>query len=52
MSILVDQSCQSVTVNYEGFDITWNDTLAGDTVEAPCMGPGLAGQSCSTAFYS
>ena len=44
MNILVGQSCQSETVSYQGFDITWNDTLAGDTVEAPCMGRGLSGQ--------
>ena len=44
MNILVDQSCQSVTISYQEFNITWNDTLAGDTVEAPCMGHGLSGQ--------
>ena len=43
MNILVGQSCQSETVSYQGFDITWNDTLAGDTVEALCMGRGLSG---------
>ena len=33
-------------MNYQGFHVTWNDTLAGDTVQAPCMGPGFNGQSC------
>ena len=33
LSVLLDQSCQSVTVNYQGFNIIWNYTLAGTTVE-------------------
>ena len=45
LSVLLDQSCQSVMVNYQGFKITWNDTLAGTTVEVPCAGTGLNGQS-------
>ena len=52
MNILVGQSCQSETVSYQGFDITWNDTLAGDTVEALCMGRGLNGQlKCLVVIY-
>ena len=52
MNILVGHSCQSETVSYQGFDITWSDTLAGDTVEAPCMGRGLNGQlECLMASY-
>ena len=43
VNILVGQSCQSETVSYQGFDITWNATLAGDTVEVPCTGHGLSG---------
>ena len=42
--ILLDQSCNPVTVNYDGFDITWNETLVGVTVEAPCTGHRLNGQ--------
>ena len=30
-------------VEYSGFSITWNATLAGITVEAPCTRPGLNG---------
>ena len=30
-------------VNYTGFSITWNETLAGVTVEAPCTGVNLKG---------
>ena len=43
--ILLDQSCQPVTINYqaEGFIVTWNETLAGATVEAQCAGAGLNG---------
>ena len=42
--ILLDQSCNPVTINYDGFDITWNKTLVGVTVETPCTGPRLNGQ--------
>ena len=41
--ILLDQYCNPVKVEYSGFSITWNATLAGITVEAPCTGPGLNG---------
>ena len=45
---MLDQSCPSVTVNYTGFSITWNETLAGVTVEAPCTGDNLNGSLLST----
>ena len=45
---MLDKSCPSVTVNYTGFSITWNETLAGVTVEAPCTGDNLNGTSLST----
>ena len=44
MDVLLDQFCPSVTVNYTGFSITWNETLAGVTVEAPCTGDDLNGK--------
>jgi len=31
-------------VEYFGFDITWNETQVGDTVEASCAGAGLTGE--------
>ena len=43
-NVLLGQSCPSVTVDYGGFSITWNETLAGVTVEAPCTGDGLDGK--------
>ena len=45
LNILLDQSCPSVTVTYTGFSITWNKTLAGVTVEAPCTGDDLNGKA-------
>ena len=30
-------------MNYTGFSVTWNETLVGVTVEAPCTGSGLNG---------
>ena len=39
-----DRFCSPVTVNYSGFNVTWNETLVGVTVEAPCTGPGLNGK--------
>ena len=36
-------------MNYNGFTITWNETLAGVTVEAPCTGANLNGQICTHA---
>ena len=45
LNVLLDQSCPSVTVNYGGFSITWNETLAGVTVEAPCTGDDLDGKA-------
>jgi len=53
-----DQFCQPVTVSYNGFNVTWNETLVGVTVEAPCTGPGLNGTnyqcsvSCLLAIYN
>ena len=41
---ITDQLCNSVTVNYNGFNITWNETQVGITVEASCTGHGLNGQ--------
>ena len=41
-----DQFCNPVTVNYTGFNVTWNETLVGRTVEVPCSGPGLNGNYC------
>ena len=45
----VERFCNSVTVSYTGlgFNITWNETLIGITVEAPCTGPGLNSQLCT-----
>lgn len=40
----IDQYCNPIEVKYTGFNVTWNATLAGNTVEAPCTGPGLNGQ--------
>lgn len=40
----VDRFCNPVIVNYSGFNVTWNETQAGITVEAPCTGHGLNGQ--------
>ena len=34
-----------MTVEYSGFSITWNETLIGDTVDAPCTGTGLNGKA-------
>ena len=42
--ILLDQFCDPITVNYSGFNITWNTTQVGITVEVPCAGHGLNGQ--------
>ena len=42
--LLLEQYCDPVTVSYDGFNITWNETLVGITVVAPCTGPGLSGQ--------
>ena len=44
MYILLDQSCSTVTVEYTGFNITWNKTLAGVTAEASCTGDNLNGK--------
>ena len=41
--ILEQQFCNPVTVKYSGFNITWNKTQVGITVEAPCTGHGLNG---------
>ena len=41
----LEQFCNPVTVSYNGFNITWNETKVGVTMEAPCTGPGLKGQS-------
>ena len=42
--MLGGQFCNPVTVSYGGFNITWNGTQSGITVEAPCTGHGLDGQ--------
>ena len=42
---MLDQSCPAVTANYTGFSITWNETLAGVTAEAPCTGDNLNGKN-------
>ena len=42
--LLLEQYCDPVIVSYDGFNITWNETLVGITVVAPCTGPGLSGQ--------
>ena len=44
---MLDQSCSSVTVEYTGFSITWNETTSGVTVEAPCTGDNLNGKICN-----
>ncbi|XP_065909246.1 uncharacterized protein [Dysidea avara] len=41
--LTLNQFCNPVTVNYTGFNVTWNETLVGVTVEAPCTAPGLNG---------
>ena len=39
-------------VNYTGFNVTWNVTRVGVTVEVPCTGPGLNGNyTAITAVY-
>ena len=40
---LTDQFCNPVTVNYSGFNVIWNETQVGITVEAPCTGHNLNG---------
>ncbi|XP_065905683.1 latrophilin-like protein LAT-2 isoform X2 [Dysidea avara] len=42
-TLILNQFCYPVTVNYTGFNVTWNETLVGVTVETPCTGPGLNG---------
>ena len=44
MCIYVDQLCNPVTAGYNGFNITWNKTQSGLTLEAPCAAQGLGGQ--------
>ena len=44
LNVSLDQLCDPVTVDYTGFSITWNETQAGITAEAPCTGHGLNGQ--------
>ena len=41
----LDRFCDPVTVRYTGFNVTWNRTRVGRTVEAPCTGPELNGNS-------
>ena len=50
VNVLPDQSCFSVTVEYTGFSITWNETSAGVTLEAPCTGANLNGQVSSYRY--
>ena len=40
---MVDKFCNPVTQSYDDFTVTWNKTLAGVMVEAPCTGVGLDG---------
>ena len=40
----LERFCNPVTVSYNGFNITWNETQVGVTVAAACTGPGLNGQ--------
>ena len=44
---LDDRYCNQVSVRYSGFNVTWNETLVGVTVEASCTGPGLNGKLSS-----
>ena len=44
LNVPLDQFCNPVTVDYNGFNITWNETQSGITVEAPCTRDGLNGQ--------
>ena len=41
-------------MSYTGFNITWNETLSGVTVEAPCIGHNLNGEiyNCNLPFLS
>ena len=41
--MILDQFCNPVTVDYNGFNITWNETQSGIIVEAPCTGDRLNG---------
>ncbi|XP_065905004.1 uncharacterized protein [Dysidea avara] len=42
-TLILNQLCSPVIVNYTGFNVTWNVTRVGVTVEVPCTGPGLNG---------
>ena len=42
--MLLDRYCNPATVDYGGFNITWNETQSGNIIEAPCTGQGLNGQ--------
>ena len=44
LNVQLDQFCNPVTVHYNGFNITWNKTQSGITVETLCTGDGLNGQ--------
>ena len=44
MYIQLVQFCNPVTVDYNGFNITWNETQSGITVETLCTGDGLNGR--------
>ena len=41
---ILDQSCNPVTISYNGFNVTWNKTQVGVTAVAPCTGAGLSGK--------
>ena len=43
LCLLVDQYCNEITEKYDDFTITWNRTVAGATVKAPCARTGLDG---------
>ena len=49
--VILDQHCPSVTVDYTGFSITWNETFSGVIVEAPCTGDNLNGNNIIHSIY-
>ena len=42
-ALLLDKFCNPEKETYNDFSISWNRTLAGVSVEAPCTGIGLDG---------
>ena len=41
---ITDQFCHQVTEEYPGFNVKWNKTKSGVTVDAHCTAPKLNGQ--------